>query len=229
MDKYIVATTKEWNIKQYYLSKPKKNKSWYIITDPKKLTFKYINFIKPRYIFFPHWSKKIKSKITSNFECICFHETNLPYGRGGSPIQNLIIRNHKKTFITAIQMINKLDAGPIYIKSPLRLDGNAQQIYERATKIIFKMIKIIIKNNLKPSPQKGHATNFKRRTMKQNIIPKDISSLKELFDRIRMLDAHSYPSAFIKYGNLKIEFTNAKVNKKNLDSNVHISFNVKKK
>ena len=89
--------------------------------------------------------------------------------------------------------------------------------------------KIIIKNKLKPLPQKGRVTNFKRRTMKQNIIPKNISSLKELFNRIRMLDALSYPSALINYGNLKIEFTNAKVNKKNLDSNAHISFNIKKK
>ena len=45
MKKYIIVTTKEWNIKQYYLSKPKKSKNWYIISDPKKLTFKYINSI----------------------------------------------------------------------------------------------------------------------------------------------------------------------------------------
>jgi len=62
MKKYIVATIKKWNINQYYLSKPKKSKNWYIITDPKKLTFKYVNSIKPRYIFFPHWSKKVKKK-----------------------------------------------------------------------------------------------------------------------------------------------------------------------
>ncbi len=26
------------------------------------------------------------------FECVCFHMTDVPYGRGGSPLQNLIIR-----------------------------------------------------------------------------------------------------------------------------------------
>ena len=77
-----------------------------------------------------------------------FHETNVPYGRGGSPIQNLIIENHKKTVITALQMVDKLDAGPIYLKYPLSLNGNAQQIYERTAKIIFNMIKVIIKVNL---------------------------------------------------------------------------------
>ena len=49
----------------------------------------------PKYIFFPHWSKKVDTKIVNNYECVCFHETDLPYGRGGSPIQNLILRNQK--------------------------------------------------------------------------------------------------------------------------------------
>ena len=39
MEKYIIATIKEWNIKQYYLSKPKKIKNWYIVTDPAKINF----------------------------------------------------------------------------------------------------------------------------------------------------------------------------------------------
>ena len=29
--------------------------------------------IKPKYVFFPHWSKKVSKKIIDNFFCICFH------------------------------------------------------------------------------------------------------------------------------------------------------------
>ena len=227
MNKYIVATIKKWNVRQFYASRPKKN--WYLITDPKKLIFKYVKSIQPRYIFFPHWSKKVNKKITSNFECVCFHETKVPYGRGGSPIQNLIIRNHKKTVISAIKMIDKLDAGPIYFQYSLSLHGNAQQVYERASKIIFNMIKIIIKKKPKPLAQKGKVIKFKRRTMKQNIIPKNIKNLNKLFNHIRMLDAQSYPSAFIKYGKLKIDFTKAKIKKKSLEANVNIKLISKKK
>ena len=162
--------------------------------------------------------------ITNPKKCVCFHSTNLPFGRGGSPIQNLIIRNYKKTFITALKMINEIDAGPIYIKHPLKLDGNAQQIYEKSAKIIFKMIKIIIKSKLILSPQKGKIVKFKRRTFKQNAISIKTKSLKTLYNHIRMLDAESYPSAFINYGNFKIEFNNAKITKKKLDANVNIRF-----
>ena len=121
-------------------------------------------------------------------------------------------------------MINEIDAGPIYIKHPLKLDGNAQQIYEKSAKIIFKMIKIIIKSKLILSPQKGKIVKFKRRTFKQNAISIKTKSLKTLYNHIRMLDAESYPSAFINYGNFKIEFNNAKITKKKLDANVNIRF-----
>ena len=42
--------------------------------------------------------------------------TDLPYGRGGSPLQNLILKGKKTTKITAFKMIDKIDAGPIYLK-----------------------------------------------------------------------------------------------------------------
>ena len=209
--KYIVATIKDWNIKQYYKTIPTLKGSWHLVTNPKKLTFKYINSINPRYIFFPHWSEKVDKKITSNFECVCFHATDLPYGRGGSPIQNLIIRGHKNTVVSALRMVDKLDAGPIYFKHPLKLNGTAQEIYERASKIIFNIINNMINNKLEPISQTGKPVVFKRRKMEQSIITKKIKSLNKLYNHIRMLDAKSYPRAYLRYGNLKIELTKPKI------------------
>ncbi len=225
MYKYIIATIKNWNINQYQRSLYKKRKNWYLVTDPRKLTLKYIKSINPKYIFFPHWSKKVNSKIINSYECICFHETNLPYGRGGSPLQNLIIRKHKTTMITAFKMSDVLDEGPIYLKKPLKLNGNAQQIYERSSKKIFKMIDIIVKKEIMPVPQKGKIVKFKRRKPKQSILPKKNKSLKDLYNHIRMLDAKTYPAAFINYGNLRIDFKQAKINKKKINATVCIKLN----
>jgi methionyl-tRNA formyltransferase len=222
MHKYIIATIKDWNINQYNRSRYKKNKNWFLVTDTKKLTIGYVKSIKPKYIFFPHWSKKVNSKIINNYECVCFHETDVPYGRGGSPIQNLIIRNHKKTIITALKMTDKIDAGPIYLKKQLKLNGNAQQIYERASKKVYKMISIIVKNKIMPEAQKGKIVKFKRRKPKQSVLLKKTKSLSELYNHIRMLDAKTYPTAFIKYGNLRIEFKKAKINKKTINASVSI-------
>jgi len=220
--KYIVATIKNWNINQYHKTIPKLKGSWHLITNPKKLTFKYVKSINPRYIFFPHWSEKVDKKITSNFECICFHETDVPYGRGGSPIQNLIIRGHKNTVVTALRMMNKLDAGPVYFKYPLKLNGTAQEIYERATKIIFNIINNMINNKLEPIAQTGKPVIFKRRKMEQSVITKKIKSLNKLYNYIRMLDAETYPRAYLHYGNLKIELTKPKIKKGQLTAQTNI-------
>lgn len=225
MNKYIIATIKDWNINQYNRSIYKKHKNWYLVTDAKKLTTKYIKSIKPKYIFFPHWSKKVNSKIINNYECIGFHETDLPYGRGGSPIQNMIIRNYKKTVISAIKLTDELDAGPIYLKKTLKLDGNAQEIYERTSKKVFKMINIIIKKKIMPVAQKGKVVKFKRRKPKQSNLSKKTKTLKELYNHIRMLDAKTYPTAFIKHGNLRIEFKKAKINNKSIKASASIKIN----
>ena len=63
----------------------------------------------------------IPKKIYSNYDCIVFHMTDLPYGRGGSPLQNLIVRGHKETKISALNVQSGLDTGDIYLKKKLIL------------------------------------------------------------------------------------------------------------
>ena len=69
--------------------------------------------------------------------------TDLPYGRGGSPLQNLIVRGKKDTMLSAIQVEKELDAGAIYMKMPLSLEGSAAQILRRASNIIFEQGNIV--------------------------------------------------------------------------------------
>ncbi|HEE8995621.1 TPA: hypothetical protein R2H68_001640, partial [Campylobacter jejuni] len=94
--------------------------------------------INPKYIFFPHWSFIIPDEIYQNYECIVFHMSDLPFGRGGSPLQNLILQNIKKTKISALKVCKDLDAGDIYLKCKLDISKHsAQKIYKKASKIIF--------------------------------------------------------------------------------------------
>ena len=84
------------------------------ITDNLKFKLDEIRRINPEYIFFPHWSYIIPKEIFSNYQCIVFHMTDLPYGRGGSPLQNLILAGKKKTKISAIDVVEEIDAGDIF-------------------------------------------------------------------------------------------------------------------
>jgi len=211
-NKIIIATIKKWNIletKKFILQNPEKN--IYLITDKKDLTLKKVKEINPRYIFFPHWSWKIPKKITENYECIAFHMTDLPFGRGGSPLQNLIIRGFKETKISAIKADKEIDSGPVYLKRDLSLEGTANEIFKRTAKIIFnEMIPYIIKNEPQPIIQKGKIVMFKRRKPEESNIAK-LDEINKVYDYIRMLDVEGYPSAFIETDTLKIKFSNAKL------------------
>ena len=221
---HIVVTKKKWHFDNF---KKISNKNFRLIKNKKDLNYKNILKLKPKLIFFPHWSHIVSNKIISNFKCICFHETNLPYGRGGTPIQNLIIRKKKYTKISAFIMNSKIDSGDLISmkKRNLSLKGSAQEIYERSSKIIFDMIKEITKmKKIISFEQKGKVTKFKRLNNNGEINTKS-NNLNEIFDHIRMLDAKTYDGAFIRKEKLKITFSNVRKIKNMLSSIGIISLN----
>ena len=57
--------------------------------------------------------------------------------------------------ISAIECEKELDAGAIYLKQPLSLKGSAEEIFDRASNVINKMIIKIIETNPEPIPQLG--------------------------------------------------------------------------
>lgn len=215
MQNIIVATIKEWNILNYFILKEKFCGSYifYLISSNDELTFKLVNKLKPKYIFFPHWSWKISEDIYTNYECVVFHMSDLPYGRGGSPLQNLILNAVYNTKISALKVDEDFDTGDIYLKEDLDIsEGNAQEIFTNASKIIFEiMIPKFLTSNLISTTQIGKVVNFKRRTPQES----DINTLKEksltkIYDFIRMLDADSYPKAYIMLDNFKITYSDVK-------------------
>jgi methionyl-tRNA formyltransferase len=219
--KIIIATIKSWNIANAYEFK-KKNEDTLIITNRNELTLERLSEFQPEYVFFPHWSNIIPKEIYENFQCVVFHMTDLPFGRGGSPLQNLIVRGFEKTKISAIKVGSGLDSGDIYLKKDLNLYGTAEEIYMRASKIIFDgMIPEIMDKNTIPEPQIGKAVLFKRRNTSQGEIKEDFS-LETIYDYMRMLDAEDYPKAFINFGSYKLNFSRASLKHGKIVADVEI-------
>lgn len=204
---YIVATLHPWNIEIFEERIRNFPGKWELITEPQKLNVEFVERLKPQYIFFPHWSQKVDEEILQLAPCVCFHSTDVPYGRGGSPIQNLIASGHRETVLTALKMTSELDAGPVYLKEALSLEGLAEEIYLRAAKKIADMIRTIITENPVPIAQSGTITYFKRRNPCQSETPDNLDSIEQLFDHIRMLDAEGYPRAFLINGKFKFELS----------------------
>ena len=204
--KYIYAACTPWHANIYERNITCLAGEWHYVDNSKVLTIDYVREIDPRYIFFPHWSWVVPDSIVRDYECICFHMADVPYGRGGSPLQNLIMRGHRDTMMSALRMTSELDAGPVYLKKPLSLEGGAEEIYIRAAKCCAAMIEEIIVSAPSPEPQCGPPVVFKRRKPKDSMIP-SFDESQQLFDFVRMLDADGYPKAYIVHEGFRYSFT----------------------
>lgn len=220
---YVIASTRLWDTKRTQQLAAKTGEQLVFINSNSELTLEYLSELKPRYIFFPFWSHRIDKRIYEAVECVIFHMTDLPFGRGGSPLQNLIIRGISETKVSAIKCVEEFDAGPIYLQKDLALDGPAHEIYERAALIIESMIVEIIGENPSPRPQIGNATIFKRRNSSESNLA-TVTSLEKIYDMIRMLDADGYPHAFLEVGNMRLEFRNANLHDERVQADVSIVF-----
>ena len=193
MENILIVSEKSWNKELVsYLQSTMPQYAFYLISQKEDFTVERIGSISPVKIFIPHWSYIIPSAIFERYECIVFHMTDLPYGRGGSPLQNLIVRGLTATKLSALRVEVGLDTGPVYLKMDLSLSGTAEEIFVRVNKLVGKMIVEIIQNNLQPVPQEGDPVVFKRRKPEQSDMS-GLEKLEEIFDYIRMLMAILMP------------------------------------
>jgi methionyl-tRNA formyltransferase len=204
--RYIVAGCKSWHRRVFGEVLSKLEGEWHYVGEREQLSLENIRALRPRYAFFLHWSWKVPPEILDEVECVCFHMTDVPYGRGGSPLQNLIVRGHRNTKLTALRMTSEFDAGPVYLRRNLSLEGGAEEIYLRACTLSADMIKQIVQDEMQPLPQTGEPVNFRRRKPEESRIAK-LDSLEQLHDFIRMLDAEGYPRAFLSHAGYRFEFS----------------------
>ncbi|MFG6584654.1 hypothetical protein [Sulfitobacter sp. 1A12779] len=209
MTNYLFCSNRPWSISAFMEMRRDLPGNWNLCISPSDLAESAAR-LNPRYIFFPHWSSIVPQALLDKHECVCFHMTDVPYGRGGSPLQNLIAHGHKETMLTALKMTATLDAGPVYFKRPLCLAGSAETIFRRASELSVRMMAQIVANEPTPVPQQGEPTVFPRRKREQSELPYGATA-EQLYDHIRMLDAPGYPHAFLRFGNFHATFTKARI------------------
>ncbi len=117
----------------------------------------------PRYLFFVHWHERVPQHVLDLGECVNVHCTALPYGRGGSPIENLLLRGHTETLLTAHRMTAEIDAGPIYgTRGPVSLAGTRAEILQRFVEPTEALLRWIVAAEPVPIPQEGAVVRFTR-------------------------------------------------------------------
>jgi methionyl-tRNA formyltransferase len=208
--RYVICAYRPWNIELFKDKLSKLPYEFYLISNKDELTLERLKEINPEIIFFLDWSWIVPKQIHTNYRCVVFHAAPLPKFRGGSPIQNQIIRGKKKTKLTAFFMDEGIDTGDILLQEDLSLEGHLRDIFKRITEISYRMIVKIINGEYIVRKQKGKGSYYRRRRPEESELKmEDFNKpLCFLYNFIRMLE-DPYPNAYIIIGNKKVVFKEA--------------------
>ncbi len=205
--KYVLCSTDTYYTNKLYQQLIKKYScnDWKLITTNQYFKDNIIK-INPEKCFFLHWPYIVPKCIYEKIECINFHTGNLPDGRGGSPLQNQIMKNIKISNINSLKITNDgIDSGPSYNKTQISLQGNIFDIFILISDCVYNLINEIIEKNLKPDITYEFNNNNIYNRIKDNHLKVD--DLENIYDQIRMRDFKYYEKTYINFGDLKLSFS----------------------
>tara|TARA_B100001057_G_scaffold498184_1_gene604424 strand:+ start:1507 stop:2151 length:645 start_codon:yes stop_codon:yes gene_type:complete len=136
------------------------------------------------------------------------HESNLPRGRGMSPITWQILKNKNYVTFSLIEANENVDSGNIYFQKKIKISEIL--IFDEIKKLQLKTnLKLIIKflntykkyGFVKSKKQTGKATYYKLRKPQDHYINLN-KSIKSQFNLLRTSDNKNYP-AFFNYKSKK--------------------------
>lgn len=149
--------------------------------------------------------------LSLNKHNIVVHASDLPQGKGWSPMTWQILEGKNDIPITLFEATEAVDAGDYYIKEVLHLEGTEliaewqEKLGQKIIEMCFKFISDYI--NIKSNPQVGISTFYPRRKPVDSEL--DINkTIKEQFNLLRTVDNEKYPAFFVinnKKYSLKIE------------------------
>jgi methionyl-tRNA formyltransferase len=145
-------------------------------------------------------SSKVLKKNKHN---IVIHESALPKGRGHAPVAWQILENKRRIPIVAFEASISADAGVIYLKDAIELDGTEllPEIKQKQGKKTAEMVYTFIEqcSEIVGSPQVGKATYYSKRTRTNDEID-TTKSIIDNFNHLRVVDNEKYPAWFSHLG-----------------------------
>lgn len=149
--------------------------------------------------------EKIFDKLHLNQYNIVIHESDLPKGKGWSPLTWQVLEGKSEIIISLFEASSEIDSGKIYYKDKIILKGH--ELFSELKHLqgvkTNQLINRFINEypNIKGFEQKGDETFYPRRHKKDSEL--DISkSLEEQFNLLRVCDNDNYP-AFFKIDGVK--------------------------
>ena len=176
------------------------------VDTPEKLLSNYIHH-DPDIVILIGWSWIVPKEIYKNTTTLCFHPSDLPAYKGGSPLQHQILDGLKETKATLFIVDDSIDGGGIVNKCDLSLEGSIKEIFARMKIKAGVMVRNAVNDfpNIKATKQGEYNLIKKRRVPAESeIYATDFYHLKaeKIYNKIRAL-GDPYPNAFVVCGDGK--------------------------
>lgn len=135
---------------------------------------------------------------------VVIHPSDLPRGRGWSPQVWAIVEGASELVVTAIEAVDKVDAGPIHAQAriPIGKGDLVDEIHAKLFTTEVALIDEVIARHGKapPQPQRDEPPTYYRKRTPEDSRVDPARSIAEQFDLIRICDPDRYPAFFELHG-----------------------------
>ena len=164
---------------------------------PVKLIYKHEDVIKGEVLCLLSCEKIFKNLNYNDYNLV-IHESDLPLGKGWSPLTWQVLEGKNEIPVTLFEAVESVDAGEIYAKEYLKLNGSEllPEIKDKQGKITIKLILLFLENfPMIGKKQVGKSTFYDRRKAEDSKL--DINkSIADQFNLLRVCDNERYPAYF---------------------------------
>jgi len=144
-----------------------------------------------------------KHVLDLNKNNIVVHPSDLPKGRGWSPLAWQIVEGKNEIPVSLFEAIESVDAGPVYILDYIKLEGhelNDEIKHLQGKKTIEMVLRYVDEYPIVGIPQQSENATFypKRKELDNELDIK--KSIEEQFNLFRIVDNERYPIHFFING-----------------------------
>ena len=135
--------------------------------------------------------------------CINIHASLLPRWRGAAPIQRAILAGDERTGVTLMQMVKKLDAGPMLKQAqcPILPHESAAELHDRLALLgadaLKEMLPAIEAGAVRPQPQDEGGVTYARKVEKSEALMDWSRPAQELERQVRAFNP--WPVAYTSF------------------------------
>jgi methionyl-tRNA formyltransferase len=141
--------------------------------------------------------------LSKNLLNLVIHESNLPNGKGFSPVQWQILEGKTRVDICLIEAVEQVDAGDIVLRDQITFDGNElyDEIRRKQAQSTVKLIVEFLTSypEFQRQKQVGEEKVFPRRTSKDGELDPD-KTIRDQFNLLRIGNNERWPSYFTMNG-----------------------------